>query len=150
VRSVSGTFALQAEHKRIVLGIDLPDSIPPTRGDPIKLSWAVSNLIANALRYTPEGGLISVTLVKSAGALSLKVRDTGPGIPSAIRERLFERFVHWSVNGAGQGSAGLGLAIVKEIVEAHGGRIFVDTAEGNGTCFTVELPAAQEGSWLSC
>ncbi len=150
VRSVSRTFALQAEHKRIALGIDLPDSIPALRGDPIKLSWAVSNLIANALRYTPEGGLISVTLVKSSDALSLKVRDTGPGIPSAITDRLFERFTQWSVNGAGQVSAGLGLAIVKEIVEAHGGRIFVDTAEDQGTCFTVELPAGQEGSWLRC
>ncbi|HEV3111909.1 MAG TPA: ATP-binding protein [Candidatus Binataceae bacterium] len=150
VRSVARTFALQAEHKRIAVGIDLADSIPAMRGDPIKLSWAVSNLIANALRYTPEGGLVSVSLAKSAGALSLRVRDTGPGIPSAIRDRLFERFAQWSVNGAGQGSAGLGLAIVKEIVEAHGGRIFVDTAEGSGTCFTMELPAAQEGSWLSC
>jgi two-component system, NtrC family, sensor histidine kinase KinB len=149
VRAVARTFALQAEHKQIGLKLDLPDSMPAMRGDPVKLSWVISNLIGNALRYTPEGGEISVSLAGSMEAFSLKVRDTGPGIPSMIKDRLFERFTQWSVNGSRPGSAGLGLAIVKEIVEAHGGRIFVDTTEGHGTCFTVDLPVRQEGSWPS-
>jgi signal transduction histidine kinase len=130
--------------------MDLPDAAAMIRGDPVKLSWAVSNLIANALRYTPEGGRIRLALRESANAFSLKVSDTGPGIPAEIKDRLFERFAQWSVNGSERGSAGLGLAIVKEIVEGHGGRIFVDTTIGEGTCFTVELRIRQEGSWLSC
>ncbi len=150
VRSVSETFALQAQHKSLALTIDIPDSPAMMRGDPVKLLWAVSNLIANALRYTPEGGRIRLTLRRCAKAFSLKVSDTGPGIPAEIKDRLFERFTQWNVNGSERGSAGLGLAIVKEIVEGHGGRIFVDTTAGEGTCFTLELRVGQEDSWLSC
>jgi two-component system, NtrC family, sensor histidine kinase KinB len=150
VKSVVKTFALQAEHKSVNLRMNLPQSISTMRGDPIKLSWVVSNLLANALRYTPEHGSISLSLEEAGNGVSLKVRDNGPGIPPQIRNRLFERFTKWSINGTAEGSAGLGLAIVKEIVEAHGGRIFVDTTEGMGTCFTVDLPVRQEGSWLSC
>jgi NtrC-family two-component system sensor histidine kinase KinB len=68
------------------------------------------------------------------------VSDTGPGIPQQIKEHLFERFTQWNVNGSQPGSSGLGLAIVKEIVEGHGGRIFVDSTLGKGTCFTLALP----------
>jgi len=150
LRSVSETFALQVQHKGLVLTLDIPDSAAITHGDPVKLSWAVSNLIANALRYTPEGGRIRLALRRRANAFSLKVSDTGPGIPSEIRDRLFERFTQWNVNGFELGSAGLGLAIVKEIIEGHGGRIFVDTTAGKGTCFTLELRAGQENLWLSC
>ena len=75
--------------------------------------------------------------------------DTGPGISSEGRQRLFERFTQWNMNGAAPGAAGLGLAIVKETVEAHVGRIFVDSKVGKGTCFTVELPMAQEAVWQS-
>jgi two-component system sensor histidine kinase VicK len=110
----------------------------------------LSNLISNALRYTPEGGTITVSLAQSADGISLKVRDTGPGISAGIKDRLFERYTQRSVNGSGPGSAGLGLGIVKDIVEAHRGRIFVDTTEGFGTCFTVALPIQQEGSWQNC
>jgi len=149
VRAVSKTFALQAQHKRIALKTDLPEAAQAMRGDPVKLSWVVSNLISNALRYTPEGGRISVALEDRADSLSLKVRDTGPGIPSAVKEHLFERLPPLGGNGSGPASAGLGLTIVKEIVEAHGGRIFVDTTEGYGTCFTVALPVRQEGLWPS-
>lgn len=143
-------FAPQAEHKQVNLRINLRHSGTVMRGDSIKLSWVISNLLANALRHTAEHGLISLTLEEANNAFSLKVRDTGPGIPPQIRDRLFERFTKWSINGAGEGSAGLGLAIVQEIVGVHGGRIFVDTTEGMGTCFTVDLPVRQEGSWLSC
>jgi signal transduction histidine kinase len=79
----------------------------------------------------------------------LKVSDTGPGIAREFREHLFERFAQFSVNGSEPGSAGLGLAIVKEIIEGHGGRIFIDSTLGAGTCFTVELPIRQGKSWQS-
>ncbi len=150
VKSVAESFTMQAEHKRIVLEVERPNRAATMRGDPIKLSWVVSNLIANALRYTPEGGAIHLTLDDATDALCLRIRDTGPGIPYEIKDRLFERFAQWNVNGSERGSAGLGLSIVKEIVEAHGGRIFVETAMGEGTCFTIKLRIRQEASWLSC
>jgi NtrC-family two-component system sensor histidine kinase KinB len=137
-------FGLQAEQKQVRLVADFEQSAPRIRADPLKLSWVVSNLIANALRYTPGGGTISVSLSASAGGVRLRVSDTGPGIPPEVRAHLFERFAQWNVNGSEPGSAGLGLAIAKEIVDAHGGRIFVDSQLNQGTCFTVELPVLPE------
>ena len=140
VRMVLKTFRLQADEKHVVLSTDASESIPKIHGDPIKLFWAVSNLIANALRYTPAGGSISISSEHVANAVRLKVSDTGPGIAQEIKDHLFERFTQWNGNGVEPGSSGLGLAIVKEIVEGHGGRIFVDSTLGKGTCFTLELP----------
>jgi light-regulated signal transduction histidine kinase (bacteriophytochrome) len=112
----------------------------------IKLSWVISNLLANALRYTPPDGVITVSAKSSGRGMQLQVRDTGAGIAPQLQNRLFERFAQWNVNGAQAGSAGLGLAIAKEIVQAHGGRILVDSMVGKGTCFTVELPIDEEFS----
>jgi len=137
-------FALQAEQKQVRLEAKIERPAPQIRADPLKLSWVVSNLIANALRYTPSGGTISVSLSGTESGARLRVSDTGPGIPPQVREHLFERFAQWKVNGSEPGSAGLGLAIAKEIVDAHGGRIFVDSELGQGTSFTVELLASPE------
>jgi two-component system, NtrC family, sensor histidine kinase KinB len=137
-------FVPQAEQKHVRLDPNFEDFVPRIRADPLKLSWVVSNLIANALRYTPSGGAISVSLNRTALGVCLRVSDTGPGIPPEVREHLFERFAQWNVNGSEPGSAGLGLAIAKEIVTAHGGRIFVDSELGQGTRFTVELPQSPE------
>ncbi|MGD0289205.1 MAG: ATP-binding protein [Candidatus Binataceae bacterium] len=147
LKAVTRTFVLQAEQKPVQLQTDFDESAPKLRADPVKLSWVVSNLVANALRYTPAGGTISVSSRIAAKAIKLQVCDTGPGIAPQLREHLFERFAQWNVNGAEPGSAGLGLAIAKEIVEAHGGRIFVDSTLGQGTCFTVELPTEPEALW---
>ncbi len=149
VEAVVRTFTLQAEERHIALTTDIDPSGPKVWADPLKLTWVVTNLISNALRYTPAGGKIVVTAKEEAGAVQLRVSDTGPGIPPEIRDHLFERFAQWNVNGAAPGSAGLGLAIVKDIVEAHGGRIFVESTLGTGTCFTVELPVRSEGPWPS-
>ncbi|MGH8013093.1 MAG: ATP-binding protein [Candidatus Binataceae bacterium] len=146
VLSVVKTFTLQAEQKPVSLNTTFESELR-MRGDPLKLSWVVSNLIANALRYTPAGGTIAIALVRTETIIRLTVSDSGPGIVPQLREHLFERFSQWPVNGAEPGSAGLGLAIAKEIVEAHAGRIFVDSAPDEGTCFTVELPLALEGIW---
>ncbi len=145
VQEVIKGFARQAEQKHVSLTGKFEPLSSRIRGDPLKLSWVMSNLIANALRYTPAGGAISVSLNNTSSGVRLCVSDTGPGIPTELRDRLFERFAQWRVNGSEPGSAGLGLAIVKEIVDAHGGRIFVDSQAGLGTTFTVELPASPEG-----
>jgi two-component system, NtrC family, sensor histidine kinase KinB len=144
VRAVIRGFALQAEQKQVGLEANIEQQAPRIRGDPLKLSWVMSNLIANALRYTPHGGTISVSLSSSDSTARLRVRDTGAGIPPELRDHLFERFAQWPVNGSEPGAAGLGLAITKEIVDAHGGRVFVDSELGQGTSFTVELPESPE------
>jgi NtrC-family two-component system sensor histidine kinase KinB len=149
LEAVTRTFALQAEQKRVMLTAEFDDSAPKIRVDPIKLSWVVSNLVANALRYTPADGIIALSAEMTPPIVQLRVRDTGTGIAPQVQERLFERFAQWNVNGAGPGSAGLGLAIAKEIVQAHGGRIFVDSTLGKGTCFTVELPTGDDVLWQS-
>lgn len=145
--SIAKTFTVQADQKHVGLIVDAGEDSPHVNGDPVKLSWVLSNLVANALRYTPGGGTITISCRRAASAIELRVTDTGAGIPTEVRDHLFERFAQWNVNGAEPGSAGLGLAIAKEIVEAHGGRIFVDSEIGKGTCFTVSLPARPEDSW---
>jgi NtrC-family two-component system sensor histidine kinase KinB len=139
--AVMKTFALQAERKRVRLVAGVKAVALNIRADPVKLSWVISNLIANALRYTPEGGSISLSAGEADGRVRVTVADSGPGIPPEIRDHLFERYTQGSVNGAEPGSAGLGLAIAKEIIEAHGGRIFVESAMGEGTSFTIEVPS---------
>lgn len=136
-----GRFALQADEKHVALENRI-DELPPIRGDATKLSWVVSNLIGNALRYTPEGGRIVVTAHRHDGGARLEVSDSGPGIPPPVRDHIFDRFVQYGANGNQPGAAGLGLAIAKEIVEAHGGRIYLESGE-HGSTFIVELPPAE-------
>jgi NtrC-family two-component system sensor histidine kinase KinB len=140
IGAVIGTFALQAEQKGITLKSAITASTPEVLADPVKLSWVVSNLIANAIRYTPSGGTIMISSTGDGDIARVEVSDTGPGVAPEIRDHLFERYAQWHANGIEAGSAGLGLAIAKEIVEAHGGRIFVNSIVGEGTRFTVELP----------
>jgi two-component system sensor histidine kinase KdpD len=137
VANLGRVFALQARERHVTLETDAPAGDVAVMGDPTKLTWAVSNLIANALRYTPEGGTIVVGVQATDGAARIAVRDTGAGIPPDRRERIFERFVQ---DGADGGAAGLGLAIVRDIVHAHDGRIHLESEMGHGSCFTIELP----------
>jgi two-component system, NtrC family, sensor histidine kinase KinB len=146
LEAVIRSFTLQAEQKGIVLTTECDEPIPQFRADSIKMSWVVSNLLANALRCTPPDGAITLSATSTARAIRLQVRDTGAGIAPEVQHRVFERFAQGHVNGAAAGSASLGLAIAKEIVQAHGGRIFVDSMVGKGTCFTVELPIDEEFS----
>jgi NtrC-family two-component system sensor histidine kinase KinB len=134
-------FTLQAEEKHVRLENRI-DELPAISGDPLKLSWVISNLIGNALRYTPDGGRIVVAAHRLDGGARLEVSDSGPGIPPEVRAHIFERFAQYGGNGQSRGAAGLGLAIAKEIVEAHGGRIFVESGE-SGSTFIVELPPAE-------
>jgi signal transduction histidine kinase len=107
-------------------------------GDPTKLTWALSNLFSNALRYTPRGGRVRVEVKPEEAAVFVAVSDTGPGIPAGERDRIFERFAQSADSEAG--TAGLGLAIVRDIVQAHGGRIRLESEVGRGSRFTLELP----------
>jgi signal transduction histidine kinase len=142
VEEVARRFSLQARERQIELKQRI-EPLPEISGDAIKLSWVVSNLIGNALRYTPAGGRIEVAARPIDGAVRLEVADSGPGIPPEIRDHIFERFAQYQADGLEKGSAGLGLAIAKDIVAAHGGRIFVESQEGAGSRFVVELPGSK-------
>ena len=110
------------------------------RGDEALLRRMLSNLLANAITYTPRGGCITVSLEGSNGQATLEVADTGPGIPPEDRERVFERFVRLDA-ARGSGGAGLGLAIARWVAEAHGGAIRILSSGSGGSVFSVNLPA---------
>lgn len=141
-QEVAERFRLQAEEKNVALERNI-DKVPLVSGDPVKLSWVVSNLIGNALRYTPRGGRIEIMTGCAGDTVRLEVADSGPGIAPELRDYVFERFAQYG-DGADKGSAGLGLAIVKDIVVAHGGRIFVTGNIPLGSRFVVQLPALRE------
>jgi len=133
-------FSIQADEKHIKLETSV-GALPDIYGDPMKISFVISNLLANAIRYTPQEGVVRIAAGPASSAmLKLEVSDTGPGIAPEIREHIFERFAQYVADGHPPGSAGLGLAIAKEIVNAHGGRIFVESTPGHGSKFIVELP----------
>jgi two-component system sensor histidine kinase KdpD len=138
VERVVRIFAAQAKEKGVAIETRAA-AAGSVVGDETKLTWALSNLLANALRYTPSGGRIDVDATTEDGEIRLSVHDTGPGIPLEQQERVFERYAQSSRAGD-IGGAGLGLAIVRDIVQAHGGRILLESAPGQGTRFTLALP----------
>jgi signal transduction histidine kinase len=126
----------------VELRADLSD-VPLIQGEPDRLAQLLDNLVSNAIKFTPGGGYVSVSLDAAGGIVCIQVSDTGIGISDAERERLFERFFRsQSALEAQIQGTGLGLYISKAIVEAHGGRIGVESEPGEGTTFVVELPVA--------
>jgi two-component system sensor histidine kinase TctE len=138
-RAATFELATQALDKSIDLGFDDGGAVP-VEGQPLLLRELVSNLVDNAIRYTPEGGRIAVRVVHDAeGAPSLQVEDSGPGIPAEERARVFDRFVR--LQGSRADGCGLGLPIVKQIAERHGASIqLADAHGGHGLSVTVRFP----------
>ncbi|CAG0936014.1 two-component system, OmpR family, sensor histidine kinase KdpD [Thermoflexales bacterium] len=110
-------------------------------GDAQRLYQVVSNLVGNAIKYTQPGGIVTVTLRAGDDQVRLEVRDTGPGISPEAQARIFERFYRAPSVATDERGTGLGLAIVKSIVEQHGGRVWVTSVVGQGSTFSVSLPA---------
>ena len=108
--------------------------------DESRVVQVLSNLIRNAIKFTPDGGRIMLRAQAQEGAVRFSVTDSGIGIDPALHERIFDRYWHASA-GARKRGTGLGLSIAKGIVEAHGGRISVDSAAGAGSTFSFTLPA---------
>jgi PAS domain S-box-containing protein len=133
----------EAERKNIDLGL-LCSEVPPADADPARIGQLLGNLLANAVKFTPDGGRVGVRLHREDGQAVLAVSDTGPGIPAADQRQIFERFFQ-ATAAARQAipGTGLGLTISKAIVDAHHGSITVHSAEGRGTEFTVRLPLRQ-------
>lgn len=131
------------ERREIRLTSALPGDLPPVSADADRLTEILLNLLDNALRHTPAGGVIEVSAARDEQMVRLTIADTGPGIPPAERERIFDRFYRLDASrSAATGGSGLGLAIVRSLVAAHGGTITVDERPGGGARFTVALPVA--------
>ena len=142
-RTVSSALSLYEERLRSS-GIDLTtridERLPDAQGDPLQIQQVVAHLVENAINAMPSGGKLEVSLGTVGGdALRLRVADNGKGIPATIRERIFDPF--FTTKGQ-QGQVGLGLSVSHSIVEAHHGRIVVESEEGMGAAITVLLPAA--------
>jgi len=142
VKEVVGGYADRAEERRIKLSTEVEPGVA-LRGDRAQLGLLLSNLIDNALRYTPAKGAVCVRLNAAESRAVLQVHDTGQGIPAGELSRVFERFYRVDKARTRQtGGTGLGLAIVRHVAEAHGGTVRVDSELGRGSTFTVALPVA--------
>ena len=133
-----------AEAKRLPLKTDVAKSLPVGLGDEQRLTQVLLNLVGNAIKFTDTGEVL-VTAKAINGHFVVCVTDTGPGIPAQEKTRIFEQFhqVDSSITKA-KGGTGLGLAITKQIVEMHGGRIWVESTVGEGATFQVEFPVRAE------
>ncbi|WP_037584479.1 HAMP domain-containing sensor histidine kinase [Stigmatella aurantiaca] len=118
----------------------LPEKAVSVQCDPTRISQVLNNLLSNAIKYSPEGGLVSVELQTTGGEAQVTVRDSGVGIPSTERESIFEPFRRSTSNRDTIPGVGLGLSVARRIIEAHGGRIAVESTPGVGSTFHFHLP----------
>ena len=132
----------QADAKAIQLNFVCPESLPAILGDEARMGQAFTNLIGNAIKFTPDNGEVTVKLKVDGNLLHVEIIDTGPGIPVEERQKIFEKFYQRSdIHTRQKGGTGLGLSITKSIVEAHGGRLWVDEGDqGKGSNFQFALP----------
>ena len=130
-----------AKSSHITLRAEIPDDIPQVWADPRRLMQVFDNLLSNAIEYSPQGGTVTVSIRDIGNALQVAVKDEGVGIPNEDKARVFERFYQVdSSRPRRSGSVGLGLAIVKEMIEAHGGEVWVESEAGRGSTFYFTLP----------
>jgi two-component system phosphate regulon sensor histidine kinase PhoR len=136
-----------AERQGLRLALELPDHVTPVRGDEDRLGQVLINLLHNAVKFSPNGGEIVVGVREGDGEVVVWVRDPGIGVPRADLARIFERF--YKVDRArvrGRGGTGLGLSIARHVVEMHGGRIWVESEEGEGSTFSFAIPVVALGA----
>lgn len=140
--ALEGMYPL-AELAGVALHASYDDDLPEVNADPERITQVLSNVVGNALKFTPDGGRVEVRVVRGGLGLVLRVADTGEGIPAAQLPHVFDRF--FQVTRAGRtgarSGAGLGLPIARGIIEAHGGTIRVESEMGTGTTVVIELPA---------
>lgn len=131
-----------AAERSITLVSDYPTDLPKVLADRDRIFQAFENLIGNAIKFTPEGGTITIGAERRGGEVVFRVEDTGLGISEEVRARLFDPY--WQAVRSGRGGAGLGLAITRGIVQAHRGRIWVDSELGRGSTFYFTVPVAED------
>jgi len=138
LRHVQEVFRNQLGLKQVDLTLDVKPDLPLVRLDVTQITWVLSNLVSNALRYVAKGGHIALQAHALGRLVKVSVKDDGPGIPQEYQSKIFQKFVQ--IQGREPGGTGLGLAICKGIVRAHGGSIWVESLPGQGSEFIFTLP----------
>ncbi|MFW6256644.1 MAG: ATP-binding protein [Bacillota bacterium] len=133
----------QAEKKDIEIKIDLKEDLPPVSADSHRICWVITNLISDAIRYSDSGDEVLVSAYRKDDLVYISVTDNGPGIPEEYQEKIFDKYVQLSKEEEEEGK-GLGLSISKEIIEEHGGNLWVESEVGVGTTFTFTLETLPE------
>jgi two-component system, OmpR family, phosphate regulon sensor histidine kinase PhoR len=141
--SATDRLRLFAERQGVTFVVDAQDEVPPIRGDESRLGQVFINLVHNAVKFSPDGGEVRITVRREHGDVRVEIIDHGLGIARADRARVFERFYKADRARVRGGGTGLGLAIARHIVAAHGGRIGVESEEGRGSTFWFALPIRQ-------
>jgi two-component system phosphate regulon sensor histidine kinase PhoR len=138
-------YRLRPAANGYIISVSVPTGIAPVNGDQEKLTQVFSNLLDNALKYTPKGARLEVGATPiSENEVECFVRDNGPGIPAADLPQIFERFYRVEKGRSREtGGTGLGLSIVKHIVQMHGGRVWAESSEGQGLTIHLRLPRSQ-------
>jgi two-component system phosphate regulon sensor histidine kinase PhoR len=131
---------LFAERQGVELRTDVPETVPPVRGAEDRLGQVLVNLLHNAVKFSPDGGVVTVRVEPSAKEVVVAVEDHGIGIARPDQARIFERFYKADKARRRGGGTGLGLAIARHVVEVHGGRIKVESEEGRGSTFSFSVP----------
>lgn len=140
---VAAMYQSRADEMHGVLSVDCPEDVY-VEGNRVLLEQAVANLVDNALKYSNEGGTVTISVVTAESSVAINVIDTGAGIPTEHLNRIFERFYRVDKGRSRElGGTGLGLSIVKHIVSSHGGKVKVQSVEGKGSTFTIVLPLGQ-------
>lgn len=139
LQQVIGPFATSAEQKQIHLGLELDATPTLVYADQPRLEMVLSNLLDNAIKFTPEHGQVTLSVAQLPNAVRFTVADSGPGIPASDLPHIFDRFYRGANESLASGN-GLGLAIVQSLVRAHGGHVRVESTVGQGNRFIVELP----------
>jgi len=146
VKSVAQATEPEARRRNISLAIDVAPGLPQAVIDPDRMSQVIGNLLSNALRYTSEGGYVRIGVApyhasgNGTSAVVVSVADTGQGIPEMDLPRIFDRYFRGSQAKDGRAGSGIGLAVVKELVEAHKGKVWVESQPGKGSTFFFTVP----------
>jgi two-component system phosphate regulon sensor histidine kinase PhoR len=131
---------LFAERQGVELAVEIADDLPRVRGDEARLGQVFLNLLHNAVKFSPNGGRVTISVTDAGDELVASVRDQGVGIPRTAIPRIFERFYKVDRARVRGGGTGLGLSIARHVVDQHGGRIWVESEEGRGSTFSFALP----------
>jgi len=140
VERAEAAFRTRVEQKSVSLQSEIAPDLPNVNVDPERIAQVLGNLIANALRYTPAQGRITLSAQYEAGAVAIRVRDTGPGVVPEDLPHIFDRFYRGDKSRRSGDESGLGLTIAKSLIDAHGGTISVESAPGAGATFIILLP----------